>query len=529
LISLFGNVRLGAPLSKLKSLCGEPISHISVNWLPHYQLLTSLSFRLESQPRDTHEHWLQTRELFTIAIRSLPHLQELHLNLPDLDDGEIPPLVIASSSLGKLEISLNDQLILDVPSLTDLDVSWMMGDIPSTQEMMEAFVNCKNVTHLTLYDQIDATMVIPWHIFSPNMISIKLRDSAQLSIDQYIQILRCPQFATLETFHCMTQGAWSHLLFDAILHQWKYLKELEVRHWRERRVGFVVDPLDEVVTAQLISFIPIDSTSSITTNNNDDKKGSLSSLSLGPSSSSAGQYTSSPGKGQRWVHHSLEKLYTNNKYHIKHWRLPALRHFTIITHYGVDDNPFLEVEMIWSFISQSYERLHTLQVLPCQPDDEFNDRDMEKKIDERTGRAQLKRITFPNLEKLVITGGYLEWLYECIDAGPYLSYIQINSLGVDTCEELLNSETPMINLIISPLTHPNEWHHYQPIHLYLLDSFIMADSKEQVHLLIVRLLKQFTNIASLQIHCHESIIDRRVVEAIPSLLPTRSIRLLFAV
>jgi hypothetical protein len=212
---------------------------------------------------------------------------------------------------------------------------------------------------------------------------------------------------------------------DAILHQWKCLKELEF--------GSVEDEDFGNVTTQLMAFIPIDSASLITTSNNDDDK-------KGSSSTSRSQYTlSSPaGKGKRWVHRSLEKLTIDMHHHLQNWEMPSLRYFTS------DPRESNKCDVIWSFLSQSYEQLHTLQLVALQ-------------FDIENENAELKRITFPNLERLVISNSYLQWLYECIDAGPFLSYIQINSLDVDICEKLTASKKPMTNLIISPLTHPSIW------------------------------------------------------------------------
>jgi hypothetical protein len=458
----------------------------ALKWLPHHQLLTSLSFYLEEG--------LAKRDLLAIAIRSLPHLHELHLRISGAlaPAADVPPITITSLSLRILELSLGRKqcsIIFDVPSLTHLDLSWAQP--LSFKEVMDLFINCKTVTHLLLHDYIAPSVVIPWHLFSSNMISLKLLDSAQLSIHQCIQMLGCPQFSTLEIFHYVTDAKWSHLLFDAMLHQWKYLKEL-----KGSCKVITVPPGN--ATTQLMAFIPIDSASLITT---DDKKRSSSST-----SSSWSQYSlSSPaGKDKRRVHHSLEKLTIGEHHYLQNWEMPSLRH--LISYPWKSD----KCDVILSFLSQSYEQIHTLELVGLALAE--------------NERAQLKRITFPNLERLIISAGSLKWLYESINAGPYLSFIQINDLTVDICEKLTVSKKPITNLIISPLTHPSTWYHYQPIHLYLLNPSNL--SKEHYH----SLLSRFVNVHSLQIHNNESVnVDRRdIEEIIQSFLPTRSIHLLFA-
>jgi hypothetical protein len=485
-----------------------PLTNNALNWLSHHQLLTSLTFRLEEgDSKDTEEQWLQKRDLFVMAIRSLPHLH-LDVNIIDMfDNEELPPFPLTSSSLTTLDLQLTGRPIFDMPSLTHLDISWFEGDpFNDDQEMMDMFVNCKKVTRLSLHDTIDLKMVIPWHLFAPNMISLNLSGSARLSLPQYHQMLHSPQFATLERFQCRPEHFMSHYLLDAILKHWKHLKRLEVDWLR---------PID---TALLIAANTEDNNSSIS-----------STLSLITSMS---QYSSSSpvGEGKRWVHQSLERLTIHNKHLIKHWIMPSLQHFTFTTHHEGDNIKYDDIEVIWSFLSHSCNRLHTLQFLPSESDAKFNDSDdHDQTLDTEIGRTQLKRITFPNLERLIISDSYLKWLYECIDAGPYLSVIQINDLNTDLCKQLIKSKKPMVNLIISSTTHPNEWHQYQPIHLYLVNPLVSAYStKELSHVLIAQLLLQFKNINSLQIHSHESVIDRRVIETIRSVMPTRSIHLLFA-
>jgi hypothetical protein len=351
------------------------------------------------------------------------------------------------------------------------------------------------------------------------MISLKLLAPAQLSIHQYIQMLGCPQFATLEILNCETAENWSHLLFDAILHQWKHLKNLRVRHG----IGPISDiGNDPDVVSQLMTFIPIDPASLITKDNGVDDNKSSTSSSLSTSRQYGVSSSSSIGEGKRWIHQSFERLHIDDEHHIQHWIMPSLHHFTTTTHRDRKSHvQFDEVELIWSFLSQSYERLHTLQLIPYEP----NIASRIDKFDNGRLHAQLKRITFPNLERLIISNSYLKWLYECIDAGPFLSFIQINDLSLQTCERLIDSKKPMINLTISPLTHPNEWHHYQPIHLYLRDPSTDAISNKHCH----TLLSQFTNIKTLQIRKRENDIDCQGIEhVVRSFLPIRSIHLLFA-
>jgi hypothetical protein len=179
----------------------------ALRWLPHHQLLTSLSFQLNLMLGGTIEEWVAQCDLFAIVIRSLPQLQELHVVLCGART-HVPPITMASLSLRKLELELiieQCSIRFDVPSLTELDLAcWS----PSFRERMDMdmFINCKKVTHLSLCDQIDASVVIPWHVFSSNMISLKLPESAQLSIHQYIQTLESKQFATLEIFQCDRQN-----------------------------------------------------------------------------------------------------------------------------------------------------------------------------------------------------------------------------------------------------------------------------------------------------------------------------------
>jgi hypothetical protein len=584
----------------------------ALKWLPHHQLLTSLSFQVAPDNK-TDSNWIARCELFMVAIRSLPHLQQLQLRIGAIDDGyEVPPITIISSSLRTLDVSMGKHnIIFDVPSLTHLDITSDDSESLLPQEMVDMFVNCKNVTHFSTIDRFDNDdEVIPWHVFSPNMISINLAVSARLSLNQYIQMLRSPQFATLEIFHCEAEE--DHLVFDAILHQWKRLKELEVEEWT------VKVTTHQLSVAHLLSFIPIDPTSrvsrqgnqlndeniddseyeddlqqdrdnnnnnnnnstinggkhqvmdmsaadaaDITGNNNNHTHSGERSLSLNartnaqsshskeqkdqpitPDQSgnnddgdgdddedgwilSASEYVSSSpaGKGQRWAHHSLEKLTIHNQHHIENWTIPSLRHFIVAHHYQGSGYVNSQIcDIIWSFLSQSYERLQTLELIVGDQRDSIG-KPKQQQIDD-IQRNELKRITFPNLERLIISNGYLKWLYEYIDAGPFLSYIQINDLSLQTCERLIDSKKPMINLIISPITHPNEWHHYQPIHLYL-NGIASLDpiSKEHYH----SLLSRFTNINSLHIHSRSKSIERRDAEEIVrSLPPTRSIRLLFA-
>jgi hypothetical protein len=405
----------------------DSLPNDALKWLPHHQLLTSLSFSLE-RDHNPIEEWTLRRDLFMIAIRSLPHLHELRigvLNLGEVDD--IPPITITSLSLRKLEFTMAKRsVIFDAPSLTYLDLSWLNYDSVNANDMVDMFINCKSVTHLIQGPvEIDYHKAIPWHVFSSNMISLKFTDGFRLSIDHYIQMLRSPQFATLETFHCVTNANWSHLLFDAILHQWKHLKDLEVG-WE----GGICDlgrpsiKVDNLV-AQLISFIPIDPTyTSMRRMRIIDEHMILTSLS---SSSSVGE------RSKQWTHKSLEKLTIRSSYDIEHWIIPSLRHF-------ISKDRLNNCDGIWSFLSQSYEQLHTLQLT-----DHWSTTAV---VDNK--RNELKQITFPNLERLIISNSYVNWLYESIDAGPYLSYIQIDYLDIETCEKLINSQKPITNLTTNP-------------------------------------------------------------------------------
>jgi hypothetical protein len=383
---------VGESQLKLFSSTSNSLPNGALKWLPHHQLLTSLSFRLgPNGSHDTREQWINKRDLFMIAIRSLPHLQELDLDIIDtnqlLDD--IPPLTIVSSSLRTLNFTMEKpSTIFDVPSLTHLDLSWYQYAPLSTKEMV--VLNCKNVSHFLFEGNIGikTSMVIPWHVFAPNMVQVSITPtgSVRFSVDHYIQMLRCPHFATLEIFHCWTEDVWSDLLLDAILHQWKYLKDLRVKRMSRQ-------PLDDphnIVIAQLMAFIPVDSTSMMR-HQIDTSNQSTSSLSF-------------VGERKQCIHHSLEKLATARQFLRGDWIMPSLRHF-------ISRHQLEQCDVIWSFLSKSYPRLHTLELIdiPAAP----------------VAPGQLKRITFPSLERLIISNSYVKWLYECINAGPYLSYIQL--------------------------------------------------------------------------------------------------------
>jgi hypothetical protein len=167
---------VASPL-KLFRVGSYSLTNDALKWLPHHQLLTSLSFALEPNgDNDTREQWIQKHELFTIAIRLLPHLQHLHLQIGQLynDDRDEPFITITSSSLRKLRLETrrHPHTILDLPSLTDLDISWLSETSLNAQEMTDMFVNCKNVTYLSFRCSLDTTMIVPWHLFAPNMITL---------------------------------------------------------------------------------------------------------------------------------------------------------------------------------------------------------------------------------------------------------------------------------------------------------------------------------------------------------------------
>jgi hypothetical protein len=487
----------------------------ALKWLPHHNQITSLSFTLAQDEDGTSkdndwkcalQKWKTKREIFTKSIAALSHLQSLHLHVQyltfkgdnDLDgDNEelrrsVPPLVIASTSLHNAHIDGTDTTfpLLNFPSVTQLTANWKeYHGFATREDLATMLAECRKVTHF-MWDAPfrDAATILPLQLLSHQLRSINIRES--LSIDSFIHLLQSSQLRTsIESFSARAEiQCGGHILFDAILHQWKQLKHLNLYSYDSRYRNAINAQSDH---DQLVPFIPQPTT-----------QNGYQLYDKYTNSSPAGNET-------RWVHCSLEKLDIGNQYHIKHWQMPSLRHFTISSHFDVDHVQFNEIEMVWSFLLQSHSRLHTLEFIPGD-----HPKHMNAIVDDEK-RNELKRITFPNLEKLIISNGYLKWLYECIDAGPYLSLVRINNLNRTTWLNLMSCARPLINFVVSPLTHPNEWHQYQPVHLYLsqgkLPPWTSRNTKDDWCTLMTRFVNvstwQFNNADKPDIVDHEGITN----------------------